>query len=146
MGKKCVVQNVTQLLLLRHLQSSLCTIIQRRHVISQTFDEGTGASEAGLILQRSIQERFDLKKSILKSTNLLKSFPGQGDYSISNKEFNCPPIPTFQGFGRTGNTFLALLLSRSFPFPDESAHFSLASCHLYLGPFSFCWMGTSRYF
>ena len=42
-------------LLLRHLQSLLCTIIQKPHVISQRhLTEGTGASEAGIILQRSI--------------------------------------------------------------------------------------------
>ena len=46
---------MTQLLLLRHLQSLLCTIIQKRHGISHRhLTEGTGASEAGLILQRSI--------------------------------------------------------------------------------------------
>ena len=53
--EKCVVQNVTQLLLLRHLLSWLCTIIQKRHVISHRhLTEGTGAPEAGLILQRSM--------------------------------------------------------------------------------------------
>ena len=53
-GKKCVVQNVTQHLFLRHLQSLLCTIIQKRHVISHGhLTEGTRASEAGLVLQWS---------------------------------------------------------------------------------------------
>ena len=46
---------MTQLLLLRHLQSLLYTIIQKPHVIPHRhLTEGTGASEAGLILQRSI--------------------------------------------------------------------------------------------
>ena len=54
--EKCVVQNVTQLLLVLHLESLLCTIVQKTHVISHRhLTEGTGASEAGLILQRSIQ-------------------------------------------------------------------------------------------
>ena len=49
--KKCVVQNVTQLFLRRHLQSLLCTIIHKPCVISRRHStEGTGASEAGLIL------------------------------------------------------------------------------------------------
>ena len=51
----CVVQNVTELFLLCHLQSLLCMTIQKPHVISHRhLTEGTGASEAGLILQRSI--------------------------------------------------------------------------------------------
>ena len=53
--KKRVVQNVTQLFLLLHLQSLLCTIIDNPHVISHRhLTEGTGASEARLSLQRSI--------------------------------------------------------------------------------------------
>ena len=39
----------------RHLQSLLYTIIQKPNVISHRhLTEGTGASEAGLILQRSM--------------------------------------------------------------------------------------------
>ena len=56
MEKKCVVQSVNQLLLLRHLQSSLCTIIQNPDVISKSHRHLT--SEAGLILQRSIGQHF----------------------------------------------------------------------------------------
>ena len=44
---------MTQLLLLLHLQSLLYTIIHKPHVISHRhLTEGTGALEAGLILQR----------------------------------------------------------------------------------------------
>ena len=53
---------MTKLLLLRHLQSLLsCTIIQKPHVISHRhLTEETRASEAGLILQRSIhKEKVD---------------------------------------------------------------------------------------
>ena len=58
--KRCVVQNVTHLLLLRHLQSLLCTIIKNTHVYisPRHLTEGTGASEVGLIL-RSIGERVE---------------------------------------------------------------------------------------
>ena len=55
--KKCVVRNMTQLLLLHHLQGLLYMIIQKHHVISHRhLTKGTGASEVGLILilQRSI--------------------------------------------------------------------------------------------
>ena len=53
--KKRVVQNVAQLLFLRHLQSLLCTIVQKPHVISNRhLTQGTGASGAGLILQRCV--------------------------------------------------------------------------------------------
>ena len=46
--KKCAVQNVTQLLPLRHLQSLLCTISQKRHVISHRhLTEGTGCLGGG---------------------------------------------------------------------------------------------------
>ena len=38
---KCVVQIVKQLLLLRHLQSLLCTIIQKRSVTSQRHLNGS---------------------------------------------------------------------------------------------------------
>ena len=39
----------------QHLQSLLCTIIQKPRVISHRhLSEGTGASEAGLILERSM--------------------------------------------------------------------------------------------
>ena len=54
---KCVVQNVTQLLLLHHLQfvmydhSKTAFIISLRHLT-----KGTGALEAGLILQRSFRD------------------------------------------------------------------------------------------
>ena len=50
MWKKCVVQNVNQLLHLCHLlQSSLWTIFQKPHVISNRhLTEGTEASDAGL--------------------------------------------------------------------------------------------------
>ena len=45
---KCVVQNLTQLLLLCHLQSMLCTIIQKLHVISHRYlTEGTGSLGGG---------------------------------------------------------------------------------------------------
>ena len=57
LSQKCVVQNVTQLLLLHPLQSLLCTIIQKPHVIfHRHLTKGTRASEVGLILQRSIVE------------------------------------------------------------------------------------------
>ena len=56
-SEKCVVQNVTQLLLLCHLQ--LYTIIQKPNVISQGhLTVGTRASEVGLILQRSMSRAF----------------------------------------------------------------------------------------
>ena len=43
---------MTQLLLLRHLQCLLCTIIQKPHAIShRRLTEGTGASKAGRILR-----------------------------------------------------------------------------------------------
>ena len=47
--KKCVFQNVMQLLLLRHLQ---CLLKPKtpRHFSHKHLTEGTGASEAGLIL------------------------------------------------------------------------------------------------
>ena len=64
--KKCVAQNVTQLLLLRHLQSVLCTTVLKPHVIShRRLTEGTGASEAGLIPQRSILSVYFLQHSTL---------------------------------------------------------------------------------
>ena len=54
MGKS-VVQNVTQLFLVLHVQSLFCTIIHKPRVISQRrLTEGTGAWEAGLIHQRSV--------------------------------------------------------------------------------------------
>ena len=46
---------MTQFLLIRHLQSLLCTIIHKRHVNTHGhLTEGTGALEAGRFLQRSI--------------------------------------------------------------------------------------------
>ena len=45
---KCVVQNVMHLLLLGHLQSLLCMVIQKRHVISlRHLTEGTGSLGGG---------------------------------------------------------------------------------------------------
>ena len=55
MEKKCVVQNVTQLLLLRHGGEEYTIFLKPFHVISHRhLTEGTGAPEAGLILQRSM--------------------------------------------------------------------------------------------
>ena len=62
--KKCVVQNDTQLKLLRHLQNLLCTIIQKTLVISHRHLKWEpGASEAGLILQRSMARRSSPTRS-----------------------------------------------------------------------------------
>ena len=51
--KRCVVHNVTQLLLPRRPHNLLCTIIHKARGIPQRHvTQGTGASEAGLIPQR----------------------------------------------------------------------------------------------
>ena len=83
---KCVVENVTQLLLLRHLQSLLCMIVQKIHVISHKHLTRGTCSQVdpvpwvkplkNVILQRYVEERGLVMSEVLLARDVTRCSRG----------------------------------------------------------------------
>ena len=98
--KKCVVQNVTQLFLLRHLQSLLCTIIQKPHVISHIH-------LAGLRSLNGFWEDWPL----FRAGPVKRYLAGDWMHHLSITAYPLPLPYDVLGERRRTNTFLRLRMS-----------------------------------